>query len=48
MSGETLLLIGEILMGAALAALAADLVLFRILKRKLKVQLEQKYGKQRR
>lgn len=48
MNGETILMVGEILMGVALAALVADLILFRGLKRKLNVQLEQKYGKQRR
>ena len=48
MSGETLLLVGELLMGTALVALIGDMILFRASKRKLNAELEQKYGKKRR
>lgn len=45
MNGETLLLIGEIVMGASVLGLVLDLVVFRILRRKLNTELEKKYGK---
>ncbi len=47
MNGETLLLIGEIVMGASVLGLVADLIVFRVLRRRLDAELERKYGKRR-
>lgn len=47
MNGEPLLLIGEIVMGASVLGLVTNLIVFRILRRKLNAELERKYGKRR-